>query len=303
MRLLAAVACVVWLGLTASGVCGEPSAGKEAELIRIVVPDGIKGKTYRFESCFIVPEDKGDKRKYVPEIGVFGQYKEKRCLLRLGIFADEAQAKSACKAYFAAVALVPEPIILEPGKPAVVIGDEAWQLDNSGVVFRIGRVVWVVYVEKADAKDRVDLGKLLAAGVKVLSAPQVVLTGENAPGVSVSGNNGPSLDVGRIKVIDGLVGDKQEPVVWLANLKVNGAEKADLVGLEVTGGCLIWGDTVLAAKGKTQVWGKGAEMRFLVNPAGTFQIKPGMSVGNEAKWGASADVVFDPKTPQKSPAN
>ncbi len=105
--------------------------------VQVVIPESVKRKIFVFENYFVLPKEKNGKERYMPAIDIHGEYQGKRCHIRLGLFAAEEESKAACKNYFAECAAVAMPIVLNPGSPSVLVGDESWALDSS-VVFRAG---------------------------------------------------------------------------------------------------------------------------------------------------------------------
>ena len=269
------------------------SKAEPSDVLWISLPGKIEAPLLIPDRYYTVPEKEGWTKRAIPAIAVTGKLEGKRCQIHLGVFASEDETKAACTSYLSSCAARAEALRLEDEKP--LIGDGTWAL-GSAIVFHKGRTLWEVVIDGASREAKMNFARALADLVLAHPAPYVlVTTGKELPTTAISDKLIPSLEC--IKVTETLHLEKGDhlPQVWQADLKVLGADKAQMICFEFSQGCLIYGRNIIAARGSVQVWGSSTTATYL-SPEGKTTIRPAIIVGKELSWGSAKEITLKPSS-------
>jgi hypothetical protein len=265
---------------------GEPIE-HAGEVMWITIPDIMTDTRFSFDRYYIVPARQNSPKKIVNEIEIVGTVRGQRSEIRLGIFEDVADAKASCDWLFSDVAAVAMPIMKGVGESAerITIGDESWQLGSS-ILFLKGRTLCSVrFGGETRGDDHLDLARATADAIHFHPTPHVIVTFEGEPPKTEDDSlPPPAIQHAEVRNPSNPLHAKASDLTWLVDVRIVGAESAKLFCFEFHQGCLIYGRTVVAARGRTRVWGDSAEAQYL-GRSGDVTMRPAIGVEEKLRWG------------------
>ena len=134
------------------------------------------------------------------------------------------------------------------------------------------------------------MAKSVEKTIQSRATPYVLITAKgDIPNEAVDTIEEPSVRFSKVQEAVVLPKAKAAHRIWLAELRITGPKDAKWFCFELEKGCLLYGRTIVATRGKVQVWGSRPDAKYL-GGSGKRTVRPAVGLEKKLRWGKPIEL-------------